>query len=141
MQVPHEVVVRDAPVTRQPVVSGPFDATKETAPVDVPPEVDSSNEVPNVPLTVLTISGACSIFATAKLWSTMGATAICVLPAWPALIVHVPPVLMVTVVSLMEHTDSVREPNVTINPEVAVAPTLNATSPNVLAGSVENMIV
>jgi hypothetical protein len=80
-------------------------------------------------------------FETLKDWVTCGAGPYVESPAWLAAIVHVPTPTIVTVVPDTVQTAVVSELNATVNPELAVALTVNGMSPNTLSGSGLKVIV
>jgi hypothetical protein len=80
-------------------------------------------------------------FAALKDWVTWGAGPYVESPAWLAAIVHVPTPTIVTVLTDTVQTAVVSELNVTVNPELATALTVNGTSPNTLSGSGLKVIV
>ena len=59
--VPADVYESVEPVTEHPVAV-PLDATYETAPVPLPPEVVSDTDVGYVPVVLVTVSAACVPF-------------------------------------------------------------------------------
>ena len=62
-------------------------------------------------------------------------------PAWLALIVHVPTATSVTVVPATVHWGAVAEVKATVNPDEAVALTVNVPEPSALSESAPNVIV
>src|SRR5580704_12721921 len=76
-----------------------------------------------------------------KDWVTAVAAAKLALPAWLAVIEHVPAAMMVTVLPDTVQIDGVVEVNVTANPELAVALRVNGAAPSVTLLSAPNDIV
>ena len=87
---------------------------------------------------------AWAVFATPKLWETVGAGAKIPFPGWSAFTVHVPDVTRLIVdpcIPVAVHTGSVLVVNVTAPPDDAVAETMNDPVPRARSGSVANVMV
>jgi hypothetical protein len=81
----------------------------------------------------------CAAFAIANVRCTAGAAFQPALPAWVAVISHVPAPVIDTAAPATEHCPTAA--NVTVSPEVAVAAMANAGSPKVLSPGGANVIV